>query len=478
MTDNKRWMRWVLVPALAATLTACGGGSTDTAPTQAPGNLAPGSSQGANSEPATGPAPITGPTVAPNPAPITSTMPEYLLARAERGTIMGFPSPQPDELASIFANSRTLAVAMLQGQLGQGNAMVVPPLRYSFLNTVASAARGDTLAEVRRLYPLELGPYAAASETQGVTRQVWAQRGARFLPAFLEATDSFGPYPPLGSWAGGEEIGEWWLDSVLRGELNSLHPELPAAVAGADANTRLLVADALSDRVDWPRAQIFSGVYQTESGVRLTLPMLRLSADVKRLRSTDFVADAVKLGDRWLVAIQPSNGSLKNFGDQGRLEAAMADAVRALTTPTTVAVSEGEIVLPVLDAKLSGSAINGTGLMLAYDEINADLRGLDGGGTHLKAADVSTHVAIGADGLALQAAQVATFVYSPKNVFGANYGVIVTLASTDSTFTSWPLPACPSTTPDLRSFFLVVLDEQKRVMSLAAIAGLNGGECQ
>lgn len=457
MKDNKRWKRIARVLLLqavaAASLVACGGGGGDdsSVPTQAPS------------------------TVVERPA--TVTLADYLVQRSQVVTIQGFASPRQEELASIFDHSRAQAVSMMQGLPAGSNAVVVPPLRESFIRTVASAARGDTLAELRKQYPDELGFYAAMSETRGIDRRVWAQRGAGFLPGFLAAIDSYGPLPPLGSWKA-QDIGDWRSAEVssVDAELTKLHPGLPAAVPLPDANTRLIVADALRDTVAWTDAKPFDGIYLNDLGTRQMLPMLRLSADVRRHVGSDFRADILRRDDRWLLAIQPRTGTLRDLVAAGRLDSVLQEAVQALTSPAFVPLPAGEIVLPTVNLELYGQSASGTGLTLAFDEIKADLRGLDGGGTYLKTGDAKTRLQIGEAGMNMQAAQVSSFTFSQKNAFAppsSTYGSVNTRV--DDTF--FLGSSCPQVTSDLRSFFLAVLDDQKRVISLAAIAALEGNPC-
>lgn len=459
--DNKRWKQigrvLLLQAAAVASLVACGGGGGDdsSVPTQAPS------------------------TVVERPATITLT--GYLVQRNQVVTVQGFASPTPEERASIFDHSRAHAVSMMQGLWVDTNAIVVPPLRESFVRTVASAARGETLVELRKQYSADLGFYAAMSQTRGIDRRVWAQRGAGFLPGFLAAIDSYGPLPPLGSWKG-EEVGDWWSAEAasVHAELTKLHPGLPAAVPFSDANTRLIVADALHDAVSWPEAKRFDGIYLNDRGGRQILPMLRLIADVKRHVGSDFRADILRRDDRWLLAIQPRAGTLSDWLATGRrLDSALQESVQALTSPTLVALPAGEIVLPVVNLELYGQSASGTGLTLAFDEIKADLRGLDGGGTYLKTGDAKTMLQIGEAGLNMHAAQVSSFTFSQRNAFAppsSTYGSVITMVS--GPYLVWSFAdACHQATADLRSFILVVLDEQKRVLSLAAIASLKGDQC-
>ncbi len=413
--------------------------------------------------------------------PALQSLPDYLAQRSRPSTTPGLPAPSSAELASIADVSRARAVAQLASALApRGNAMVVPPLSFAYANVLTSAARGATLAQVLARYPAELGPWAAAAQTQGVQRRLWAPRGTGFLPAFLAASDVAGgtAAPSLAGWAAAEVAD--WSDPSYWQSLTALNGGLPAAGTPGSL-TRLVVADALTDALDWPAASTFDGTYATErGGTRLRLPMLRINTGVKRLLLPDFVIDAVTVGQRTLLKLEPREGLLYLAGGE-KLNAALAQAMQALIGPGRSSLADASLVLPVLTVKLPGQSASDVGLPLAFDEINADLRGFDGGGSYLKVGNAETQLTLGASGLSVSAAHKVEFVFSTKNVFVPDYGYGVVVTSTNSGSSVVQIrqstPACPQPESDLRSFFLAVLDAQKRVISLSALAELNGDVC-
>lgn len=433
-------------------------------------------------------APVTAPMTTPKlpdavATPALQTLPEYLVHRARPSTTPGLPAPSAAELASIADVSRARAVAQMGSALApRGNAMVVPPLSFAYANVLTSAARGATLAQVLARYPAELGPWAAAAQTQGVQRRLWAPRGTGFLPAFLAASDVAGgtAAPSLAGWAAAEVAD--WSDLSYGPGLIALNGGLPAAGTPGSL-TRLVVADALTDALDWPAASTFDGTYATErGGTRLRLPMLRINTGVKRLLLPDFVIDAVTVGQRTLLKLEPREGLLYQAGGE-KLNAALAQAMQALIGPGRSSLADASLVLPVLTMKLPGQSASDVGLPLAFDEINADLRGFDGGGSYLKAGNAETQLTLAASGLSISAAHKMEFVFSAKNVFVPTYGcsgsvqVIFNYGGSGVFQIGQTTPACPQPESDLRSFFLAVLDAQKRVISLSGLAELNGDVC-
>ncbi len=464
----------IFVPAMLALvvglLAGCGGGE-------------PGAAAIAQPAAASAPAVVA----AALPTPVLRSLPEYHIDRALPSTVPGLPAPSAAELASIGDVSRSRAVAQLSSALlPRGNAVVVPPLAFAYASVLVSAARGDTLVQVLKQYPAELGTWAAAAQTQGVQRQLWAPTVTRFLPQFLAATDVVPGtlLPSLQSWSAAEVSGR--LDPLLTQSLVALHPpmlsldSLAESVPLFEADTRLLLADALNDRVRWPQALEFDGTFLTESGgTRMIMPMLQISAGVKRLTQPGFVADALTVGERTLLMIQPRSDMLWQFSG-AKLDAALAQATAALTGSARAALPDSRLVLPRVALKLPGQSVTSLGVALAFDETQADLRGLDGGGTFLKARSAASTLTIDASGLVLGAGHQLGFVFSPKNLFNpgaGSYGSVVT-TFTNNTFQFSTAVTCPNPDVDLRSFFLAVLDAQKRVISLSGIAALSGSVCQ
>ncbi|WP_395702760.1 hypothetical protein [Aquabacterium sp.] len=450
-------MRRALAPFMAAALIAgCGGGNAD--------------------------APVTRPTADAESAPAVLDarigLADYLAVRNRQAVVSAFPTLSDAERASVFSHSRARAVATLNlGSALSVNDLVVLPLTESFVRLIAGSARGQTLAELLARYPADLGPNAAAAQTQGVQRQLAARADARFLPEFLAGSENLeAGLPLLGSWSA--VVLADWADlkrsTVMPGAL-------PSTSLVPTDNTRLVVWDAWSELFSWPRTEAFDGVYANELGGRQKLPMLRIKGSVKRYEGDTFVAWALEQSGRLLLALQPRSGTLQDFAGRGYLDSALRDAVHALQSPSLAAEPGGEMVLPVLskwEVHIPGDAWS-AGLTLPFDMVNADLRGLDGGGTYLRAGVADRRLEIAAEGLIVEAAQSVAFEFSPRNRFDP-----VSAGLTIGTNTGFPrIPAigadpCGRATPDLRSFFVALIDAQQRVTALASIRALDGPPCQ
>jgi hypothetical protein len=416
--------------ALAFVLAACGGGgagsgSTDRTPS------------------------------APPTAPVTTTLADYLKSRAERVTVMGYPEPSAAERAWLFDDSRERAVALVRQVLDNpryANALALPPLQASFVQTVGAAARGDTLAELRQAYPgAAPGFYASMRRTAGVERSLSTLTGTRFLPDFLTATDSFGPLPPLARWSA-SEVAE------------------PRDLSRYGSDVRLVVNDSFSDRLDLPRAEAFDGVFGWPGGSRSLAAMVKVASGVTQHQGSDFVAQAMKVDERLLVKIEPASSDLPAFS-RTRLSAALSQVVQSATAQTLVALPAGVMVLPRQGFELTALELTPERLPRAFDELRADLRGLDGGGTYLKADARPNFLSIGTTDLSVSGSHRLTFIHSIRNPYSP--------ITTDGVFTQvdlWP-PDCGDRKPDLRAFFLALLDADRRVVALAAVSTVEGKLC-
>jgi hypothetical protein len=454
--------------ALAATLAlaACGGGKDDEAGQ-----------------------PWMQPTAAPSAAETASaprtTLAEYAAERTNLVVVQGFPSPTEEELASIHRRSVERGIAQLLPQLNAayltdiGNGLALPSLRSSLVNTVAAAARGDTLAQLRQHQPEESGFYARVVQTQGVQRSLWAPAGTLLDGAFLRATDMIEPLPPLASWQGTEVTRR--DDAGLNASLEGFSAEALGALE-LGGNTRLLVVDRLNEQAAFAGAPrtLPDGVFLGADGVRRVMPMLQLPS-VRHVRPGYEAHLAVGSGHRHIVTIQPTTQGLQAFAASGELATALSELAQMARQRTLVALPAGTMVLPVVkELGASGNARPGSGLDLASSEVNANLRGLDGGGTFLRTAELATRLSIGDGGLSMQGGHAAAFNFSPLNVYGPTYGSDFTWFNPEWTFQirGESAPACPRAANDLRSLFIAVFDDDLRLVSLAGLGKLPGQQCQ
>jgi hypothetical protein len=368
------------------------------------------------------------------------------------------------------AENHHLAVAQLQRDLMSdiSNPLVIPPLTYATLRSLSAAARSDSLAEISDHFDLAATAYMAAQQTGRVSSHWWSQRGARFRSEFLWATDAIGPWPRLAAWSADETgfaDGSAISDPGLTLALSAIGIGSSIGVFADTAHIRMLVAHSLSASINWETVTPFDGVFERGVDDMIRLPLLRLSAGVTRHSRSDFVADVIRSADLQVMTIRPSSGTLQDFATN-RLEAALADAVEALladgATPPV-----GEMLLPQMDLALPLQAdgpLRSAGVLQVFDETFANLRGLDGiGGIYAQVHSPAGALRIAPDGLALQAGDAIAFTFSPHNVNGGGSASAGLTASSGSYFQCvWPAP-------DLRAFFLVVLDKQGWVVALAAI---------
>lgn len=452
------------VVALAATLVlaACGGGKDEEAgqPWMQP-TAARAASESAS-------------------APPRTTLAEYAAERANWAVVQGFPSPTDEELASIHRRSVDRGIAQLLPQLDSGsNGLALPPLQSSLVNTVAAAAQGDTLAELRLHHPAESGYYARMVQTMGVQRSLWAPAATPLDGLFLRATDLIEPLPPLASWQGTEVTRR--DDDRLNAALEGFGNALFALDLGGD--TRLLVVDRLQVQAGFAATArtLADGVFIGSDGVRRVMPMLQLPS-IRHLRPGYEAHVAIGPAHRHVVTIQPTTQGLQAFAASGDLAAALSELAQMSRQRTLVALPAGTMVLPVIkDLSADGKARPARGLDLAGSEINADLRGLDGGGTFLRTAELPTHLSIGEAGLSMHGGHAAAFNYSHLNIYAPTYsgGVVFTMADPGTVWISGPAtPACPRSVPDLRSLFIAVFDDDLRLVSLAGLGSLTGEHCQ
>jgi hypothetical protein len=210
------------------------------------------------------------------------------------------------------------------------------------------------------------------------------------------------------------------------------------------------------------------------------MPMLQLPS-VRHLRPGYEAHLAIGPSHRHIVTVQPTTKTLQAFAASGELASALSELAQMARQRTLVALPAGTMVLPVVkELSVSGNARPGGGLDLASSEVNADLRGLDGGGTFLRTAELSSQLSIGDEGLSMRGGHAAAFNFSPLNVYGPTYGLVDTWFNPAWTFqfVGESAPACPRADNDLRSLFIAVFDDDLRLVSLAGLGKLPGEQCQ
>ncbi len=394
------------------------------------------------------------------------TIPEYKALRASVAAVTGGAAPDAATLAGLTtANHRFAAVQVRADLLADVNALVVPPLTQAVLRSLASAASGDTLAQINGLFEVTTSPTIAAYQNDRVASQWWADKGFRLRTAFLGATDTLGPFPRLARWSADEA-----------GFSDGSAAAVPALASFADSQNRAAVSHSLAGVANWPAVTAFNGIFDTANASNdlRRMPMVKIIQGVERFVGADFTADALAVGDLRLMTIRPAGGKLADFSAD-QLASALAQSAQ-MRLPGSAITSPGEMVLPKLTTGLPFEAdapLRRAGVNLAYDEINANLRNLDGlGGTYAITSATGATLAIAEAGLNLDAVLGLSFRFSTKNVFGPGFSSGSSVNQVNFPFlcvgtSIWP-PA------DLRSFFLVLMDARHWVVSLAAIHVLPG----
>lgn len=290
----------------------------------------------------------------------------------------------------------------------------------------------------------------------------WVAQGFKLTKTFLQATDS----------SAGRLAGWSLAESGFADGSNYSDASLNHAIANTgvyprrDANTRLVLLHSLGLSAAWSGATAFDGLFERSEHDQFSVSLLRLTTGVTRITGTDYVADLLAAGDLRLLSLRPNAGSLSAFA-ANRLAPAMAEAVQTLLVAG--GGTAGEMLLPAGGLSLytsADSALVRAGATQVFDEVHANLRGLDeAGGTYAVESSTPARLSIAAGGLDLNAAHALSFVYSPLNVNGS-YGSGSTLIGgyywCFGGTQTWPVA-------DLRSLFLVLLDRRGAVLALTAI---------
>ena len=257
---------------------------------------------------------------------------------------------------------------------------------------------------------------------------------------------------------------------------------MPALASFADSQNRAAVSHSLAGVANWPAVTAFNGVFDTANAPNdlRRMPMVKITQGVERLVGVDFTADALAVGDLRLMTIRPAGGKLADFSAD-QLASALAQSAQ-LRLPGAAITSPGEMVLPKLTTGLpfvADAPLRRAGVNLAYDEINANLRNLDGvGGTYATASSTGSTLSIAEGELRIAANQSLAYRFSRKNIYGPTDGSYSYSSYFIFPFTGNISSICIGTVvwpqPDLRSFFLVLMDARHWVVSMAAIHVLAG----
>lgn len=455
----KMSMTWLAL-AIAMSLQACGGGG---------GN-------GANGDT--------------NTAPTTSTVSSYSAARATQTASSGNSASPSANLGSSAVSSYAdttlqLAVEELNIALDKAdNVLAAPPLTLAHLNALMSASSGATASQLKMAFPDAVAWGSQVKNANAVSRQLWSPKGQSFLLAFLQATDLSSANSTTNTWQGHETgffASPSTPDASFDTALQMVDSEWSSYALDATAFNYLTVVDALQAQATWTNASTFDGRFQVDGGSNRLMKMLKVSDGVRRYADADFTANALTSNGLTVMSITPNTNSVRDFAKTLQLNSAIQKSLAALNNGTTQA---GELVLPAGTLQLeqhADSVVTNRNVHLPYDEVHADMAGLDGnGGTYVKVASPMSVLSLTVDALSLQSANATEFIFSPLNQHGRQYGGGGGSGSIIMTGPRPFFPACDRA-PDLKSFILVILDAQHAVLSIAAIIDPSynaTGSCQ
>lgn len=424
--------------------------------------------------------------------PTTSTVSSYSATRPTQSASSGSSASPSANLGSGTASSyadTTLRLAVEELNLAldkDDNVLVAPPLTLAHINALISASYGNTASQLKAAFP-DAGTWLSQLKNDNsISRQLWSSRGQSFLLTFLQATDLSGTHESASAWQG-HETGFFNSpavpDASLDAALQAVDPEWSSYSLEASAANRLTIVDALQTQVAWSNATTFDGRFQVDGGGNRLMTMLTVSNGVRRYAEADFTTNALTSNGLTIMSIVPSTSSVRDFAKSSQLNAAIQHSLAALGSSSTQA---GELVLPVGTLKLvqhADSVAVHRNVTLPYDEIQADMGGLDGkGGTYAKVVSPASVLNLTVNALTQQSTNATEFIFSPLNQHGPQYaggggsgGLIAIGIAVPST-----PPPC-NREPDLKSFFLVILDAQQAVLSISAIIDpqkIATGSCQ
>lgn len=348
----------------------------------------------------------------------------------------------PAQAAEVAGLSRTWAGAQLAA--ASGNAFVLPALQFARVETLAAAASGTTLAQLRAAFPAPSSSAVTDALLQGLQRRISAAAVATPTAEFMADVTARG------------RAGVW--ESLV------LDPLSESAMA-AQRDVRLSVSDTLRLQLAWPQAVPFDGVFEDAAGSRVLARMTRVTGPRKAWSAGGTQYTAMSLfGNRWLVRITPAAGPA---WDATALQSAVS-AAQAGVADAALGTTRGDLVLP-LEASFSAAGTQDQrGMAEALDPRAADLRRLDGGGTFAQLGEVGASMQFKPGWLDLSGAQSVSFLYAAGNPFaGSSF-------QTDATV-RFPV-ACGATS--LRPAVLALLGAHGRVEMLARLSASAGTPCQ
>ena len=355
------------------------------------------------------------------------------------------------ERAEVQRRSREWASLSLLGTAASSNGLTVPPLYFGLAFTLEAAAQGDTLLSLRSAVPATSSPVVSAALQQGLQRTLRAGENTVFATTFFDSVTA------------AERPGTF-------GQLTLL--PLTAAQLQREPNLRAAVSDQVSGTWPWPQVAAYRATWAPPTGGLLDMAMLRIQGPTRGLNGSEWDGRAMALsGGHWLVKIEPS-AALASWGAND-VNAALASATEALNQPDAAGGVETTWELPEMGFLSTTELNDRRGMALAQDKVNANLRGLDGGGTYAVPSSGSAGIGLSPAGFGYSGSQSVEFIFSPLNIYGS-WGVVSTNVFWSGDF---GLPLCPTATANLRPFFLALLQPSGNIALLARLSSFRGTAC-
>lgn len=438
---------------LLLALAACGGGSSPQTP-----------------EPAAVVAATT-----PEPAPVASAA----TPADARVTLDFYSRDRTAGVAKAIASLDTLRAALALGLPPLQNsvitpsgettvavrAIVFPALQAARIDVLRAAAVGATLVEVEAALPAAAGADATRALLDGVSRRFFAPVSASFNRNFLASTDTGGsaaaPWQAI-------QIQDWSAASAVLAEFGAVSEQKLVP------QTRLVIGQRFDAKAPANgQAVAFDGVGVRSPDFWYTAPMVALEGRGGMLNGVDSTATATWVGDHLWVSMRPlGNEPLHQGLPPASLSSALLAVWSAFAVPETL-LSRSRQVWPQQAMTLEDRSRLPTGIALPYSALQANLSGLDGGGTYLTETAHEASIAIDTAGLRASGTQAMAFTFSAENLYGggSDAGSVTTI---DPPFTV--TPPCPRAESDWRGAYLALIDRAGRLLLVASLPDASGVE--
>lgn len=343
-------------------------------------------------------------------------------------------------------------------------AIVLPALQAARIDVLRASAAGETLAQLEAALPAAATADATRALRDGVSRQLWAPTSALFAPSFLASTDT-----------GGRASVPWQASPIQDGSaaMDPLTEFGDISHLNLAPETRLLIGQRF-DLDAWANGQAvaFDGVGVVSPDSWYTAPMVAFEGPGGTLTGADHTATATWVGAYLWVSVRPLGDEPLYVGlSAASLGSALLAAWSAFPAPEGL-LTQSRQVWPQQGMTLEDRSMLPAAIALPYSAVQANLSGLDGGGTYLTEIARATSLVIDSAGLRVSGAQAMEFTFSADNQHGGgSYGVGVVRVETPP----YQVPLrCPRAVADWRGAYLALIDRAGRIVLVASLPDARG----